>query len=844
MSAQLTNARWQQACLLFETAVEQPASTRQSWLLSHCADTELRQMVAAMLAADASDLADPEPATRWLLDGFEEGWPAGMQLGAYRIERRLGQGGMGEVYLAQRCDGTVIQRVAIKRLRSSLHRAELERRFLAERQILARLVHPHIARFLDAGSSLDGEPYAVIEYVDGVPITAHAEHCGLDTPARLRLFLQVAEAVDHAHRQLIVHRDIKPGNVLVHADGSPRLLDFGIAKVLAPEGPASVQAQTDFGSRAFSLPHAAPEQLRGEPVGVACDVYGLGVLLYELLTGRLPIRTEGLSYGEAERLILEHSPPAPSSVAPSIGLRGDLDRIILHALKKHPDERYRSVAALMADLQRHLQRKPISLRRDHRWYQLRLLLQRHPWPIGLGLGLGLAIIVGSAMVYRQGRLAAEQRDQARAAMGLLQSAFRASNPLQISNAPITLDQFLAAARPELEQRFAEQPRLYVELAATLADVELALGRPSQANALSERAWQAWQREPADAELGQSLQLLRARAALAAADYERLEGLLLSTPAAAPEHALDWQLLRARLLGHRGEHAAAVELLQGLLTSHAHLPVTDERALELRLQTAQALRFEGNSSAALQLIEATIAWQRADLPADHPRLLLSRLHRLPLLAARDGVEASLAEANELLPQIELSFGAHSTVHAAALSAVGAILNSAGRPQESAEAFEVALESWRLAAGETHQNTLRTAFNLAQLRAEVDPADARLEPLMRAVVARGEATLGEDHQAVLFWRVAWAEQRLQRGELESAHSLIVDRLPLLQQPDRRGLLDRYLQHAGSAAAARCTDAQADPPCQRFKLALARLRSTDGGVPDAGAVAQPANQGETPR
>lgn len=840
MNAKLTNAGWQQACHWFECALEQPPALRREWLLAQCQDEPLRQMVAAMLEVDDRGIAEPAPATRLLLEGFDEGWPAGLQLGAYRIERRLGQGGMGEVYLAQRCDGTVTQRVAIKRLRSSLHRVELERRFLAERQILARLVHPHIARFLDAGSSLDGEPYAVIEYVDGVPITEHAERARLDTPARLRLFLQVAEAVDHAHRQLVIHRDIKPGNVLVNADGSPRLLDFGIAKVLAPEAAAG-QVHTDIGARAFSLPHAAPEQLRAEPVGVACDVYGLGVLLYQLLTGRLPLRTEGLAYGEAERLILEHAPPAPSSVALAAGLRGDLDRIILHALKKNPEERYPSVAALMSDLQRHLQRKPISLRRDHRWYQLRLLMRRHPWPLGLGLGLLLAIVVGSAMVYRHGRLAAEQRDQARAAMGLLQSAFRASNPLQISDAPITLDQFLAAARPELEQRFAEQPRLYAELAATLADVELALGRPTQASELSERAWQAWQREPADAELGQSLQLLRARAALAAADYEGLEGMLSSAQASTAEDQLDWQLLRARLLVHRGKYAVAAELLQGLLPSYRHLPASNERALELRLQAAQALRFGGDSAAALQLIEQTIDWQRGDLPADHPRLLLSRLHRLAPLAARDGVEVALAEANELLPAIEGSFGAHSTVHAATLSAVGAILNRAGRAQESAEAFEVALEGWRLAAGDTHQNTLRTAFNLAQLRAEVDPADARLEPLMRAVVARGEATLGADHQAVLFWRVAWAEQRLQRGELDSAQALIAERLSLLQQPARRGLLERYLQRADSAFEGHCADAAPDPQCQRIKAALAPLRSPDGGAQGASTVAQPAKQGE---
>lgn len=834
MTTELTPDDWQRACRLFDDALEHASAVRADWLQAHCSDPALRELVWSMLQADAVASAEPEPAPLRFADWLDQGWPTGLTLGPYQIERRIGSGGMGEVYLARRSDGAVTQQVAIKRLRSSLNRAELERRFLAERRILAQLAHPHIARFLDAGSDDQGQPYAVIEYVDGVAITEYVEQEQLGTDARLRLFLQIADAVDHAHRQLIVHRDIKPGNVLVDRGGSPHLLDFGIAKVLDPESTAVGSGErtddTAFEHRVFSLSHAAPEQLRGEVVGVACDVYALGVLLYQLLTGQLPLPTAGLAYGQAERLILSCPPAPPSSVA-GRELRGDLDRIILHALKKDVADRYPSVQALRADLQRHLDRKPISLRRHHRWYRWRLLLRRHPWPIGLGAGLLATIVLGSALIYRQSVIATEQRDQARAAMGLLQSAFRASNPLQISDADITLGQFLAAARPELEQRLDRQPRLYAELAGTLADVELAIGRATNASELAERAWQAWQRHPDDAALGKALTLLRARAALAAGDYASVEERLHAAAEAGDALHLDWALVRGRLLSHRGDHAAAAALLQDLLVQYAHLDASDERAGELRRLAAQAQRFLGHDAAALDLIDQTIAWQQRSLPEQHPRLILSRLYRIGPLGAVAGTEAALVESERLLPIVKEAFGADSTVTAAAQSALASTLNEVDRRAEAAVAYEQALATWRRAAGEHHQNSLRTAFNLAQMRAAIDPSDPRIEPLYADVVAQGERSLGADRHTVLFWRLGWIEYLLGRGDLERAQKLIDERAELLLEPSRRAFLDRYLEGAAVAEASYCAANQASPQCLNFLPRLAELRAASSQAGQSG-------------
>jgi serine/threonine protein kinase len=364
---------------------------------------------AGRLAGAAGPLAgDP----RTLHDASAAPLPGG-RIGPYRIERELGHGGMGTVCLAARDDDAYRKRVAIKLMRASVP-AALRQRFLAERRILAALDHPNIARLLDAGTTESGEPYVVMEYVDGRPIDVHCDQGRLPTRDRLELFRKVCAAVQFAHRNLVVHRDLKPGNVLVTADGEAKLLDFGIAKLLDPAAPgAGPETGTTF--RMMTPEYASPEQIRGEPVTTASDIYSLGVLLYELMAGRRPYRLKTPQSGELERAILEQEAERPSAAvlrpagpageaatAEAIGrarstspsrlrrrLAGDLDNIVLMALSKEASRRYASVAQLAEDVGRHLDGLPVLARPATLTYRTRKFLRRHR----AGVAAAAAVVV-------------------------------------------------------------------------------------------------------------------------------------------------------------------------------------------------------------------------------------------------------------------------------------------------------------------------------------------------------------------------------------------------------------------------------------------------------------------
>ncbi|MCB1602724.1 MAG: serine/threonine protein kinase, partial [Xanthomonadales bacterium] len=311
---------------------------------------------------------------------------------------RLGRGGMGEVYSAQRVDGDYTQTVAVKLLRRGLDSEDVLSRFLQERRILARLEHPAIARLIDGGMGADGLPWIAMELVDGQPITRFAEDAGLALAPRLQLLIAVCEAVDYAHRRLIVHRDLKPSNVLVSADGSPRLLDFGIAKLLDDtEG----QAHTSTGLRVMSPAYAAPEQLRGEPITVATDVYALGLLAYELLTGTLPQQRGRVSVAAIEaELDKEMQRPSQAARRPQEStlsarqIDADLDTIVVKALALEADRRYPSAAALAEDLKRYLDGRPITARPDTLSYRVSKFVSRHRGGVLASVLTVLALVVG------------------------------------------------------------------------------------------------------------------------------------------------------------------------------------------------------------------------------------------------------------------------------------------------------------------------------------------------------------------------------------------------------------------------------------------------------------------
>ncbi|MBV9926829.1 MAG: protein kinase [Acidobacteria bacterium] len=391
-------ANWEQVKELFHQAVELPTGEREAFLEARCGeDAVLRDAVAGLLRADdeGPTLLEHSPLA-FVRDGLAtEGGAAPRRIGPYVILRELGSGGMGTVYEATRDDEQFRQRVAVKLVRRGLDSdPDILRRFHNERQILASLNHPNIARLFDGGATEDGRPYFAMEYVDGKPVDEYCEAAGLDTAARLRLFRTVCAAVSYAHQNLVVHRDLKPSNIVVTADGTVKLLDFGIAKLLRPdEDPSATQTATQLG--AMTPAYASPEQVRGLRATTASDVYSLGVVLYELLTGRRPYEFDGRRADEMARVVCEVEPQRPSALAaetterdvrrstrpagPSLRrrLRGDVDNIVLLALRKDPARRYSSAELLSEDIRRHLDGLPVSARADTFTYRVSKFVERN-----------------------------------------------------------------------------------------------------------------------------------------------------------------------------------------------------------------------------------------------------------------------------------------------------------------------------------------------------------------------------------------------------------------------------------------------------------------------------------
>ncbi|HEV7667452.1 MAG TPA: serine/threonine-protein kinase [Thermoanaerobaculia bacterium] len=451
--------RWRRIKRLFSGVLELPPDRRAPWLAEALPDSptlaeEIRDLAAAhdgegeileagALAA-APDLA-ASPALSIL----------GRRIGPYRLLSELGRGGMGAVYLAVRDDPAFVQRVALKLIQRGLDSEEIVRRFVHERQILAGLSHPYIARLLDGGTDEDGRPYFVMEHVEGVRITDHAAANRLGLEARLRLLLKVCAAVQYAHQNLVVHRDLKPGNLLVDRDGTPKLLDFGIAKLLEVSDPAGLTLPTAPHQQPMTPEYASPEQLEGRPITTATDVYGLGALLYELLVGMSPRGVERrLGPGWADR-------PASQAVRALIArgeaeerrppdggprrLAGDLDTILSKALEAEPARRYPTAAALADDLERALDRRPVAARRPSFFYRASRTIARHKLATALVLALVVLAVgaVFSALEIARGRDRAEaQRNRATALAGFLADLFRSIDPEESRGRQVTARQIL------------------------------------------------------------------------------------------------------------------------------------------------------------------------------------------------------------------------------------------------------------------------------------------------------------------------------------------------------------------------------------------------------------------
>lgn len=418
-------ARWSQIENLFHEAMEVDERARSQWLQVRCGED------ADLLAEVRSLLLHAMPAEEQIRHLVEEaagsiqeaprrsrGPGIGDNVGPYHLIKEIGSGGMGVVYLAMRNDPQFFQTVAIKVLRREFDASILASRFLRERQILATLSHPNIARVLDGGSTEDGTPYLVMEFISGKPITAYATEKKLSIPERLRLFQKVCEAVQHAHRNLVIHRDLKPGNVMVGDNGEPKLLDFGIAKLLGPELLPMELPPTETQWRLMTPDYASPEQLRGEPLTTATDVYSLGVLLYELLAGERPFRFQTRDPMEWVETICSREPAVPSrseslSHRERREMEGDLDHIVMKALRKEPERRYGSASRLADDIERYLAGEPVDAHKGTLWYRTSRFVQRHRLMLAMATLVCVAMAGGMATTVWQARRAERRFQQLR-----------------------------------------------------------------------------------------------------------------------------------------------------------------------------------------------------------------------------------------------------------------------------------------------------------------------------------------------------------------------------------------------------------------------------------------------
>jgi len=453
---------------------ETPPPAREAWLRGLTGEAaRLRPALCKMLAREASgELADfleqapaiDAPAEPAAATDFH----AGSCIGPYRLVKAIGRGGMGEVWLATRSDGQLRRSVAVKLPVLSVRRSVLVQRFERERDILGALIHPHIARLYDAGVAEDGQPYMALEYVEGKPITEAANDQALDASGRVRLLRQVMDAVQYAHASLVIHRDLKPGNVLVSADGAAKLLDFGIAKLVEDETGTSADSElTRLGGRALTLRYAAPELISGGTATTAVDIWGLGVLMYELLTGALPFG--GSTGAGVEQDILRQEPARPSQRASgaivrlSRSLASDLDTIVLKALKKNPAERYATVGAFADDLDRWLRGEPVRAQRDSHWYRTRRFVGRNRLAVGATALAGLLLVGTASVAVVLGLQAREESARARAARDFMTDIFRQADPDLSQGKDVSAKQLLVQGYGTVLSRMEGQPLLQAEL---------------------------------------------------------------------------------------------------------------------------------------------------------------------------------------------------------------------------------------------------------------------------------------------------------------------------------------------------------------------------------------------
>jgi serine/threonine-protein kinase len=792
----LDTATWRQVDELLARALDEPGPERHAFVERNCTDERLRPILFALLERDATPafLEDGavDHALPFLADLEEEGAAVapGDPVGPYRLVREIGRGGMSVVFLAERADGKFQRRVAVKLIQAHLAPTRFRARFEAEREILARLDHPAIARLLDGGETEGGEPYLVMEYVEGEAIDAYCRRRGLAVPDRLALFLEIGRAVAYAHQNLVVHRDLKPRNVVVSETGAVKLLDFGIAKVLADDAAGS--AETVTAERLMTPAYASPEQIRGEPIQTVSDVYSLGVLLFELLTGTLPYGGARLPH-ELAGAILDREPMRPSLAAAGADrgrLRGDLDAIILKALRKRPEQRYPSVDALLDDVRRHLAGAPVAVRGEDRWYRIGKIARRN-WPLLAGTA-AVALAIAGAAAFHARRIETE-RDVARREAAIaasttrfLVSLFQASDAWESSPAradALTARELLDKGTQRIRTELADQPEVRAELLGTLGSIHSGLGHWSEAETLLGEAL-AWDRRFGTPEK-------------TAEDLDRLALLYYRTGSYPDAVSLGREasdLLKRRFGPDSAEAAVSLVKLAMALRKNGGLPES-ERLYREALGTLRRVRGNEDKDVAAALKGlAMVRRERGDLveaEAFAREGLAISLRVLPEgdplttehvsdLASILRSKGDLAEAEALSRRALAStrewFGDLHPNVAQRYSSLGLILQDAGKFAEAEACYRESLRLNQALFGQRHPQIATNLNNLGTVRHDQE-ALADAQHLLEEALEMRRQILSPGHADVAVTLANLAAVALDRGEPARAASLFEEALASL-------------------------------------------------------------------
>ncbi|MGE0442212.1 MAG: tetratricopeptide repeat protein [Gemmatimonadales bacterium] len=833
-----SNDHFRRVDAIFDAALDRPTAEQEAWLATACAgDGALHREVSQLLRAHyrtSGLLESPVVARSPLGDpgSSPDQGPRQQRIGPFLITRALGQGGMGQVFLGERADGQFDQRVAVKVIRFPV--PGLVRRFLEERRILATLEHPNIARLVDGGLTDDGLPYFAMEYVDGEPID---RYCAARCPAleaRLRLFVAVCEAVAFAHRHLIIHRDLKPSNILVTAEGQVKLLDFGIAKLVGPSGRGD---ETRTGFRVMTPDVAAPEQVRGDPVSTATDVYALGILLYQLIAGRRPYDLANATAAEVERIVCDAAPSVPSSHLTGSARReaaGDLDLIVMTALQKEEARRYQTPTALAEDLRRLLAGEPIAARPDSLGYRGAKFVRRHR----VAVAVAALVVAGLAVATARERLLRQRAERAAARSAAVETflteTFGNVDPFRttpVDGGTITARDLLDRGAQRIDSALTGQPEVQAELRTALGRVYANLGLYDRATPLLEQALtqrrlgpdddpglaatmdalgtvlaQEDRNEEAELLLREALALRRAatgnRSAATAESAEHLGTFLegRSQLAAAESLHRESLVIRTALFGERSVEAASSVTNLGLVRYQQNDFAAAESLYRQSLAIDSALLGERHALTAItmqnlaQTLEArhnledaeafyrrSLAIKRALLGNAHPSVTIG-LNNLGSFLANQRNKPAEAETliREAIALDRRIFGERHSYVAEGLRNLGLVLRARGEFLAADSAFQASLDMVRDLLGPRHQRVALILGHLAGVRIELDDLRSA-ETLQRGSYDLYRELLGDDHFFTLITASNLARTLVEAGRPADAEPLARAALARLDTAD---------------------------------------------------------------